>query len=250
MSSAAVMPSYKRPPITEAVIELRFGQQFSGKTIEKAASRLRREYVHYEQDQQLEVMLDMDAQKSQFVPGPPGVRLSSQDRADVTILRPDAFVSSRLAPYCGWEAFIERVQRDWGIWRGEAGAVKLARIGVRYINRIDIPKPSDDTKIELKDFLNVWPHTPPLDWGPLTGFAFQATRPLNRDECYVRLYSGSVESPLVGHAALALDLDIFRESTLPMRDDELWALLGRIREMKNSLFESCVTDRSRGLFNR
>jgi uncharacterized protein (TIGR04255 family) len=142
------------------------------------------------------------------------------------------------------------VRRDWDAWRSEAGSVKLARIGVRYINRIDIPKPKEDAQIQLKDFLNVWPHTPPLDWGPLSNFAFQVTRPLNRDECYLRLYSGTTESPLVGHAALALDLDIFRESSLPMRDDELWILLARIRDMKNSLFESCVTDRSRELFNR
>jgi uncharacterized protein (TIGR04255 family) len=252
MPPAVVVPTYKRPPITEAVIELRFAQQFSEKTIEKAASRLRKEYAHSEKDHRVDIMLDVDAQKSQFVPSPTGERLSSQDRADVTIFRPEAFVSSRLAPYCGWEVFIARVRRDWEVWRGEAGAVKLTRIGVRYINRIDIPipGPAEDTKIQLKDFVNVWPHTPTLDWGPLANFAFQAIRPLNRDECYVRLYSGTIESPLLGHAALALDLDIFRESALPMRDDELWTLLGRMRELKNYLFESCITDRSRELFNR
>lgn len=242
--------SYKRPPITEAAVELRFAQEYDQGVIQKAALRLKKEYTYSDNDEAVDISFDVTSRKTEYVPLFYGIKLSSTDRADVTIFRTNAFLCARLAPYCGWELFVERLRRDWKVWRKTAGVVKLARVGVRYINRIDIPRPAEGELADVKDYLHVWPHTPQFEWGPLVSYSFQAVRPLMADECKVRIYSSTVESPLVKHLGLALDLDIFRESALPTRDEELWNLLSRIRDHKNRLFERCITDRSRDLFNR
>jgi uncharacterized protein (TIGR04255 family) len=58
-----------------------------------------------------------------------------------------------------------------------------------------------------------------------------------------------VTPPLVGFAALVLDIDVFRETNIPRRDEDLWALVNRIRTYKNNIFETCITDQSRALFD-
>jgi uncharacterized protein (TIGR04255 family) len=104
--------------------------------------------------------------------------------------------------------------------------------------------------IDIDDYLNLSPRLPETPGEPMTAYAMQIVRPLGMDECHLILNSSSVPSPLVGYSSFALDLDIFRETKLPMRDDELWALIDKIREHKNRVFESCITDRARTLFNQ
>ena len=63
------------------------------------------------------------------------------------------------------------------------------------------------------------------------------------------LNTATVAPPLIGFVSLALDLDVFREANLPQRDDDLWDIVNRMRGHKNRIFESCITDRARTLFN-
>jgi uncharacterized protein (TIGR04255 family) len=244
----AILMPYKRAPVTEAVIELRFAEPIDQETVEEAARRARRDYTFEDPDKGIEVHFDVAAQKAQFQQVWFGVKLSSSDRADVSIFRTTAFVCSRLAPYLGWEAFQPRAARDWDVLKKTFGSAKLARIGVRYINRIDVPLGSN-LPLRVEDYLNVWPHSPE-DGEPMTGYAMQIVRPLGVDGCWLILNSAIVPSPLIGFASFVLDLDVYRELDLPSRDDEVWALIERMRRHKNRVFESCVTDQARTLFDQ
>jgi uncharacterized protein (TIGR04255 family) len=46
-----------------------------------------------------------------------------------------------------------------------------------------------------------------------------------------------------------LDIDVSRAGDPPQKDDEIWALIDRIRVHKNHIFEESVTDKARELFN-
>jgi uncharacterized protein (TIGR04255 family) len=240
---------YKRPPITEAIIELRFKRPFDHSTVEKAVRRVREEYVFEDPENGVNFTVDTGAMTTSFETAWTGAKLSTLDRADILILRTNAFVCSRLAPYGGWETFRPRAAHAWDVWKRAAGPTELARIGVRYINRIDVPMAGADL-IDVDDYLRLSPRSPEALGEPMTAYTMQIVRPLGIDECHLILTSGSVPSPLVGYASFALDLDIFRETKLPMRDDELWTLIDKIREHKNRVFESCITDRARTLFNQ
>ena len=50
--------------------------------------------------------------------------------------------------------------------------------------------------------------------------------------------------------SLLLDIDVSRMDELPQNDEGLWAFVDRIREYKNMIFEACITDRARELFDR
>jgi uncharacterized protein (TIGR04255 family) len=240
---------YKRPPITEAIIELQFARPSDQSTIEKAARRIREEYTFEDPDSAVNLSFDASTNKTEVQTAWMGTRLSSSDRADILIFRTTAFVCSRLAPYGGWEAFRPRAAHAWDVWKRAAGPTPLARIGVRYINRIDVPL-AGNVLIDVDHYLNLSTRSPEALGEPMTAYTMQIVRPLGADDCHLILTSGTVASPLIGFASFALDLDIFRATNLPMRDDELWALIDRIRGHKNRVFESCVTDRARALFDQ
>jgi uncharacterized protein (TIGR04255 family) len=239
---------YKRAPITEAVIELRFAQTIDSETLQKAVRRVRSEYTFEDPEREVNVQLDMATQKTEFRHAWSGVKLSSLERTDVSMFRTNSFACSRLAPYLGWETFQPRAARDWDALRKTTGPLVLARIGVRYINRVDVPVAAD-VAIRVEDYLNVGPRSPEVD-EPITGYTVQIVRPLGVDDCGLILNSAIVPSPLIGFASFLLDLDVYREKDLPRRDDELWALIEQMRHHKNRVFESCITDRARTIFDQ
>jgi uncharacterized protein (TIGR04255 family) len=243
--------AYKRPPITEAVIELRFAHPAGQRDVEKAAKRLRGEYFYSDPEANSSVSFDMTTQKADVKTEWTGIKLSSLDRTDVLSFRTASFFCSRLAPYSDWESFRDRAIRGWEVWRSTVGSPpELARIGVRYINRIDIPVEGSAGQIETKRYLRLSPELPSELNEPMLNYAMQVVLPLGTGDCRLTLGSGTVPSPLIGHVSLVLDLDVFRETDLPRRDDELWTLLNDMRGHKNRVFESCITDSAKALFDQ
>jgi uncharacterized protein (TIGR04255 family) len=238
--------AYKKAPIVEAVIELRFARQAEFRAVEDAARRLRDEYFYQDPDNGLNVKIDAGTGKSEVETIWQGFKLSSVDRADALFYRTSAMVCSRLAPYTGWEHFCPRAIRAWEVWKRTAGPTELVRIGVRYINRIDVPV-ENDRLINVEDYLNIVPKTPD-GLPPMASFAMQTAMPLGADDCSLTMNTGTMLAPLIGFVSFALDIDVFREANIPRRDDELWALVNRIREHKNRIFESCITAKARALF--
>ena len=230
-NALSAMP-YRKAPITEAVIEFRFARPFEKSIVDTAARRLRDEYAFHDPENALNLRLDAATQKSEVETAWQGVKLSSIDRADAIFFRTISFVCSRLAPYTGWEEFSTRAVRAWDVWKRAAGSTEISRVGVRYVNRLDIPL-VDNEVVQVEDYLKVNPRSPEELATPLSSYTMQIVRPVGADDCSLLLNSGTLAAPLIGFGALVLDIDIFRETDLPRRDDELWRLLDRIRIHKN-----------------
>jgi uncharacterized protein (TIGR04255 family) len=154
-------------------------------------------------------------------------------------------VFSQLAPYPGWDVFFERFCRDWAAWKRTLGYRKITRIGVRYINRIDIPATAPI--IEHEEYLNIYPHMP-TELQSLMAYSVVAQLPLPDIGCILTLNSSSAPSQLLGHAAFIVDQDIGKDDDPPQSDEEIYALLNQIRVKKNEVFEACITPRARELF--
>lgn len=244
---------YARPPITEAVLELRLKQDLGRDTVEAISRRRKSEYPVVEPQEVVSIVVD-GASRTASAKGQTwlGQKLSSGDRANALLMQEKSFACIRLAPYVGWETFRDRAAADWAEFRRVAGPAEVSRIGIRYINRLDVPLPSAPTPpaIDVRHYLNLWPNSPNLgpNIQPMTGYTIQVSRALGVDGCHINLASTSVPSPLVAHASFLLDLDVYRETDLPRRDDALWAIIEKMRHHKNAIFEACITDRARKLF--
>ena len=237
---------YKRPPITEAVIEIRTSSELQGGALERLVARFSRKYPAPAQ-KLFNVSVEVkEPEPSVTKQSLAGYRLTSLDGTRVLNLAPRYLSTAHLAPYEGWEQLYEEARANWDIWLKIVGWQPVARIGVRYINRIDIP---GSHMINLTDYLTFRPSLPTFLDNGIEHFAMNALIPLGTDNLKVVLNAGSTQSPLINHGSLLLDLDISRESDLPKDEAGLWDLIDQIRVRKNEIFEGCITSKTRALFS-
>lgn len=122
--------------------------------------------------------------------------------------------------------------------------MKVIRLAVRYINRIDLPLPVHD----LKDYLRTVPEvSPDLPQG-LAGYFMQVAIPQEDIKSTVLLNETIVPPAKPDVVSVVLDIDIFRTEDLPSEEEPMWGLFEELRIRKNSVFEACITDRTRELF--
>jgi uncharacterized protein (TIGR04255 family) len=88
----------------------------------------------------------------------------------------------------------------------------------------------------------------PEELGPVASYGAQAAFRSNAVDGLVTVNSGVVPSPLERHLSIMLDIDLGREHNVPQNDADLFALLHAFRAEKNRVFEACITDRARELF--
>lgn len=246
--SAVPRPPYPKAPITEAVIHFRVGGNASSEEQKKVCKRLSSEYPHSEELAEFSVTLDTTGGAATVQQTPHGFRLTSNDQADVLLIFQNGLAVARLAPYVRWEQLRDRASSAWREWRRNTNSRPLDRLGIRYINRIDIPI-RGAPEIQFDTYLNFHPLVPILGPGALTGYLIQATCPTGSKHWTASLTSSIVSpAPIIGHLSLLLDIDIFRTEEIPGKEEEIWQVLEEARGIKNRIFETCITDQSRKLF--
>lgn len=244
------MTQYKRAPITEAVIEIRFEKPLPKQTVDKLNERLKDDYVSSDPLSTIGVQFDLQQKQATVDASDSGYKLTSKDQADILLITPASMACSRLAPYNGWEAFRARAEDSWKKWKRLSGYQKIQGLGVRYINRIDIPHAGEE-KIRVEDFLNVYPEYPEPELFPaLNKYTMQIVGFIGLENFNLVINSGIMSSPLVEHLSVMLDLDVRLIRDVPQKDDKIWAMFDLMREHKNHVFETCITDDARKLFQK
>lgn len=291
------MSHYAKPPIVEAVIEIQFDGDFPEDDREKIAKIFSVSHPIRGVLQNIYI----DSSSSNGIPKPPtlemaGIRLSSLQQSEVlnlvskpSLARPtvgqgggvpqsSSISAAQLAPYCDWESLEAQFKSVWRASRKQLRRRHLSRVGVRFINRIDIPGTISDFKKWISCLPNI-PSIKPASWNlldslhqldnpvspTLGSFASHAilmlgtVSPINW-AVQANLAANIVQSPIIGHTGINLDLDIYAgqlqedivnkvPSQLTFDNEEMLdGLLKRLRLTKNELFEACITDATRGLF--
>lgn len=240
--------SYRRPPIIEAVLEIRVATPVDDQAIAKIQRRLAERYPG---PPQKTANISVEA-------GPNGIRIN-KDTSGFKILSHDGtftvsvargtISTSKTAPYVGWEEFIAEAQINWESWKKVVDWKEISRLGLRYINRIDIPN-ADGIGIAMDDYVNFGVRRPDIKgFGAMTQFAANVEIPMLDGSFKLILNSSPVPSPLVKTSSFLLDLDLSREHMLPKNEEALWSEVAKFRLVKNSVFEACITDKTRALLS-
>jgi uncharacterized protein (TIGR04255 family) len=118
-------------------------------------------------------------------------------------------------------------------------------MSVRYINRIDLP---GRISFDTFDYLRFGPLNPAARGA--TGDYYCSIVNQFADDPRFRsvLQTGVAPSPLMDRISLLLDVDVLCEAELPSTEEGLLELLDLLRAYKNTIFEECITDRARALF--
>lgn len=241
---------YKSAPITEAVVEFRSPTKFDEKKRLKGINKLNKLYASHNQTPMQTYTLEVTPQgehKSKVTNKFLQDKFLSEDVTQQLLITDVSFAVSQLAPYSGWGDFIQRIARDWNIWKKELGHQSVVRLGMRYINRIDIP--IIDSEAQHEEYIIIYPNLPKL-LNPTLRYSMNVNVALNDIECILNLNSAVIESPIPKHIAILVDLDISKVFNSEIKDEELFDLANKMRIKKNEIFEACITDKARELFQK
>lgn len=243
---------YVRPPIVEAILELRFSASIDRAVMEMMSRELRTNFPNAEQTYNVDFEMKLDKSEKEPEVRPTktlqGYKLIGKDGADIVLVNVNSLNTIRLAPYEGWDILFEKTKAHYAKLYKITGYRGFSRVATRYINRIDVPRTGRD-RIDTADYLLTEPRIPPRV-PAISSFqtSFAGLVPSINGGVTVR--AAIVPSPLIDHMSLLLDIDLYKDGDLPQKESAVWELLLALREEKNALFESFVTDKARELFNR
>jgi uncharacterized protein (TIGR04255 family) len=239
-----VYPRLSRAPIAEAAIEIRatlslpVPEGVYDKFREAVAERypthnaMRFLVPHFHIESESEVRTET---ASSLV----GVRLESSDKRTIVQAKSDGLVVSRLSPYESWETLIAEVRSLWAVYFEVFAPSAVMRLGVRYINRIDLDY--IDGRIDFDTVFTAAPQIPRGLPQTLESFATRILMPIATHEATLAIVQ-ALEAPTIDGAHFAvLDLDAFTNTLMKPDTDDMWNQLERLREIKNmAFFESLL----------
>lgn len=238
---------YANAPITEAIIALGIAPLVSINVLDSVALQCAVEYPKRERIFQavgkFEVQPDGDASAT-AKQDHTGFKLSSEDGRFILQLQVTGFSLSRLSPYVGWESFLAEARRLWKIYKDTAGFGAVNRQAVRYINRIDIP----GEEAEMSRYFRTSPNLSPDIRNPLESFFMQLRVPQPDISATAIINQATITPSRESVVSVVLDIDLFQTENLPSDEDGIWTSFETLRVRKNSIFEACITDDSRRLF--
>jgi len=235
--------NYKKPPISEAVIELRFAEVMPQELIKAIEARLQEKYPAKHPFHLSEVQSFRDNAQLQVTMG---ARYFSLDQADTVTVLAKTLTAGRMAPYCGWEAFFGRAKEDLSLAAKVGEFAKIERLGVRYVNRIDVPF-DENGAVYIEKYLTVFPQVP-AELGNIGEGLARVVIPTPYDKWIAQIIVTNMESPLVGHISFLLDIDLFRTESIPQNKSKVFQLFEQTQVIKNEIFKKCVTPACEELF--
>ncbi len=236
---------YSKAPITEATIDLRvtLPEDFALSRLEAFQSVLGEGYVEKQNLHFNEFLIQPEAHTTAHRTQQIGYRFIHADKRRVIQARIDGFSFTLLAPYEYWETFSAEAQRLWSQFRDHVLPLSVTRLGVRYINRLDVPSPA----IELKEYLATVPEIAAGIPQVLQGYFMQLVLPMEAMHATAVINQALVPPPIQDTTSIMLDIDLFRDQDVPQEEKGIWQAFGLLREGKNQIFNASLTDKAKGL---
>jgi uncharacterized protein (TIGR04255 family) len=170
-------------------------------------------------------------------------RFKSADERHVLRLSRTSFSFHRLRPYSDWQDLAAGAQSAWSHVCKRYDPEFVSAVSLRYLNKILLPVGKD-----MAEYITLCPSVPrSID----TGFSDYLLRLVLVDDVVparaeITQVAGMGEDP---PRTLTFDIDVITdaEEFLP-ESAQLWDQVGRLRDYKNRLFFSSITDACRELF--
>jgi uncharacterized protein (TIGR04255 family) len=232
-----------KAPITEALIDIQVvnPDNLDLQSLKEFASafptRFPTSRLQTQFESQFRVQGGLEGPSVGFQHGVRGFAFFSPDKDRVIQARRDGFTFSKLHPYESWMNLRQEAKELWEHYRSVACPVVVKRLAVRYINRIPLPE-----QLQLQDWFNLHPTTPdPL--GPMEEFLVRTVwrHQENPDFRAVATQATQPTGP-GGDASIVLDIDVFTATEESFDEDSIWTTLDDLREYKNDVFFSTITE--------
>lgn len=231
-STAHSRPRFRHPPLAEAVCEFRFAKTsgWDWTVPGRLHERIRDRFPRVRQVVSPAIVIGE--------PGPASpeqverLQFVSEDGSRLVQSGPRLLSVNVLAPYPGWETFLDLII---AIFRHQAGLLprsEIERIGLRYINRIDVGGKTE------KAFLSVLPEIDEIFGSHAHTFYERYELNYSDPEGTLIFQAGTVLDP---RRALMIDLDFSRHHIGMLEADELKRWLEKAHDRIEEVFVRSLT---------
>src|SRR5712691_11459143 len=244
----AVPRPLRRPPITEALIDLRIASDpaITRERLEAVGADIRSDYPRMEARHEMRAELRVQ-EGGTVVPsaedlGFYGLIFKTDDQRRIAQFRRDGFTLNQLAPYTNAEILITEAMRLWALYRAAVEPSAIVRVAFRHINNLPLPYAQGD---DFRRFLTAPPDVP--DEAPQSVSSF-LSRIVAHDGEDTVILTQKLESTPGRSDPVTLDIDVFRIGEFSPDGEDLAAVLQRLRELKNRVFFASLTEEAVELF--
>lgn len=245
-----MLETFAKAPLTEALVDIRvqLPDTVTLETLETLHDRIQRDYPKKNARRKWQGQVQFKENGEPIATskdlGVDGYFFTSEDHKQVVQFRLDGFTFSRLRPYQQWSHLRDEAKRLWEVYNLQVSPIAVERLAVRYINSIEIPS----KKFDLEDYFTTPPDIP-------EGLACLMEQFFSRmlihfpekgTKAFVTQTISETSDPLV--TPIILDIDAFVESSFKPNSEAIWSALETLRDLKNQIFFSSVTEKAKELF--
>lgn len=225
---------YRNPPLIEALCEFQFqaGQPWDWTVSGRVYERVQGEYPK-KRHQPMTESLPQEAHGCVA-----RMLFLSDDERLVMQVAPDLLAVNQLQPQTEWRAFRSVIQRALAVYHEVAQPAQIQRMGLRYINRIELPN-----LLQASRYVCFLPQVPADIPHAPEAWALRVDIPYSEGE-YLRLQSAALT-----HApAIVLDIEFATEQLYNPQADDWLRWLERAHTIVGQVFEASITPTAREAF--
>lgn len=242
---------FPNSPITEAIFDIRaklpdgsdlnIFQNFQEKIKDRFEDRKTRHHFQAE--------IKLVPGKDESAPVIPrgkadGYLFRSANENKIVQARLDGFTFNKLKPYENWKNFYGEARSLWELYKKIINPIRVDRIGLRYINRIEMPIPFAD----FNEYILTNPHVAPELPQALSHFFMRIEIP-NDEIGALALIILTIQKPNeLNKLPLIFDIDVFKNANYSDEMSEMWGDFNNLRNFKNEIFFNSLTDKAKELF--
>jgi len=241
---------FPKAPITEAVIDIRveLPDSVSLPALEDLHDLIKAEYPGKKPRRRFEEKIEFKKDEheplrtSKFQED--GYYFTSADGKRIVQYRLDGFTFNRLRPYSQWEDLRNEARKAWEVYRVNINPSFVSRLGVRYINSIEIPSKSFD----YDDYFTSVPRIPEGLPQVLQHFFTRTVIPFPEQGATAIVIQTPSDKQDPVNTAIILDIDVSVEKSLAAADERIWQIFEELRVIKNEIFFKSIKEETKELF--
>ena len=243
---------FSNAPITEALLDIQveLAPNIDLKVLLSCHNDIIDEYPNKENRIQWTSGIELELGKDPVFTtngGHDGYIFTSIDEKLMVQTRLNGFTYNMLKPYTHWEDFVSKAKNHWNQYVEVAKPLKITRIGLRYVNRLEIPLPLKDFKEYILTVPDIAPNIPP----GLSDFFMRLVVP-NPQATSTAIITETIDTQSLTDQImpLILDIDVFQNLSETVINNDIWNLFEEMHEFKNVIFFNSITDKGKELFRK
>ena len=239
---------YERPPIVEAICEFKFDPESRWDLTIPGLLYENLKYEFPNKGSNLIMGFNIAASPEEIKQNVEKIELAQfkhQNKPLLVQVGQHILTINHLAPYSNWENFIVVIEKAYNAYKQVANPSAFQRIGVRYINRIDIPR--DKFRFKLFTF-------GPKFWSPVPqpnsvlSFITGVELPFEGNRDRMKLQLATAQTTQTDMRSFILDIDYYLTDPSLIGFDDAIKWVNDAHKSVEKAFEDSISDKLREQF--